>query len=126
MTPHLHTGIDMIEVSRIEAAVERWGVRFLRRVYTEQEIAHCRGKAQRLAARFAGKEAVSKALGVGLRTLSWRDIEILPDRRGKPRVHLHGRAAEIASRDQITGFDLSITHSRTDAIVMVVAWGEPR
>ncbi|MGH2441550.1 MAG: holo-ACP synthase [Chloroflexota bacterium] len=118
----LRTGIDLIEIERIESAVHRWGDRFLNRVYTEQEVAYCRGKPQRLAGRFAGKEAVSKALGVGIRTLRWRDIEILPDHRGKPRVHLQGRALRIAERLNIAGFDLSITHSRTDAMVVVVAW----
>ncbi len=124
MISRLHAGIDTIEIVRIEAAVTRWGERFLHRVYTERELAYCRGKSQRLAGRFAGKEAVSKALGVGIRTLRWRDIEILPDRRGKPHVHLHGRAADIATRERIIGFDISITHSRTDATVAVVAWGE--
>lgn len=118
------TGIDIIEIERIDHAVERWGNRFLQRIYTPGEIAHCRGRVQSLAGRFAAKEAVSKALGVGIRILRWRDIEILPDRRGKPIVHLHGKAADIAKRQGLTGFDVSITHSRTDAVAVVVAWGE--
>jgi holo-[acyl-carrier protein] synthase len=120
----IYSGIDLIEIDRIAEAVTRWGDRFLQRVYTEREIAYCRGKPRRLAGRFAAKEAVSKALGVGIRTLRWRDIEVLPDSLGKPHVFVHGRAAEIAARRKITAFEVSITHSRTDAVVMVIGWGE--
>ncbi len=118
------TGIDVIEIERIEAALERWGDRFLHRIYTDAEVVHCRGRAESLAGRFGAKEAVSKALGVGVRHLRWRDIEILADRRGKPTVRLHGRAAEVAVHQRLTGFDISITHSRSDAAVVVVAWGD--
>jgi holo-[acyl-carrier protein] synthase len=120
----LSTGIDVIEIERIAQAQARWGDRFLNRVYTERELAYCRGKAQRLAGRFASKEATSKALGVGVRHIRWRDIEILPDKRGKPHVYLHGRAASIAESMGFSGFDVSITHSRTDAVVVVVGWME--
>jgi holo-[acyl-carrier protein] synthase len=122
----MSTGVDVIEIERIGEAVDRWGDRFLSRVYTPGEIAYCRGRAQSLAGRFAAKEAVSKALGVGIRRIRWRDIEILPDPRGKPRVILHGRAANVASLQGIAGLDVSITHSRSDAVAMVVAWGEQR
>ncbi len=125
MTPiRITTGIDVIEIQRIEAALERWGERFMHRIYTEAEVDHCRGRAESLAGRFAAKEAVSKALGVGIRRLRWRDIEILADPRGKPTVRLHGRAAEVAAHQHLTGFDISITHSRSDAVVIVVAWGD--
>jgi holo-[acyl-carrier protein] synthase len=124
MSLQLTTGIDVIEIERIAAARDRWGQRFLNRVYTDREQAYCRDKAQRLAGRFAAKEAVSKALGVGIRHLRWRDIEILPNPRGKPEVHLHGRAADVARRMNLDHFEVSITHSRTDAIVVVVAWSE--
>jgi holo-[acyl-carrier protein] synthase len=120
----LTTGVDVIEIERIADAVDRWGDRFLHRVYSEGEIAYCRGRAQSLAGRFAAKEAVSKALGIGMRKIRWRDIEILPDPRGKPVVQLHGRAASAAGRQGITAMDVSITHSRRDAVAMVVAWGE--
>src|SRR5947209_4566537 len=83
------SGIDVIEIERIEAAVDRWGERFLQRIYTDAEQAYCRGKSRRLAGRFAAKEAASKALGVGVRHIRWRDIEILPDPRGKPTLSLH-------------------------------------
>jgi holo-[acyl-carrier protein] synthase len=116
--------VDVIEIDRIEHAVHRWGERFLNRVYTAGEIAYCRGRAQSLAGRFAAKEATSKALGVGIRRLSWRDIEILPDQRGKPTVHLHGKAVEVARWQKLEHFEVSITHSRTDAVAVVTAWGE--
>jgi holo-[acyl-carrier protein] synthase len=67
---------------------------------------------------------MSKALGVGIRGLRWRDIEILPDARGKPHVHLHGRAAKLAELHGLTGFEVSITHSNSDAVAFVVGWGE--
>lgn len=124
MSVSLSTGIDVIEIERIAQAHARWGDRFLNRVYTERELAYCRGKAQRLAGRFASKEATSKALGIGVRHIRWRDIEILPDVRGKPHVHLHGRAAIIAENMGFSGFDVSITHSRSDAVVVVVGWME--
>lgn len=120
----LATGVDLIEISRIAASVERFGNRFLSRVYTPAEVTICRGRAQSLAGRFAAKEAVSKALGVGIRTLRWRDIEILRDPRGKPLVRLHGKAATVATRQGFSNFEVSITHSRTQAMAMVIAWGE--
>lgn len=124
MNLRLCTGIDVIEIERISAAIERWGDRFLRRIYTPGEIAYCRGRTQSLAGRFAAKEATSKALGTGIRRLSWRDIEVLPDRRGKPYLFLQGRAAAVAAAQGLTVFEITITHSRSDAIAMVVAWGE--
>jgi holo-[acyl-carrier protein] synthase len=124
MTFQLTSGVDVIEIERIAHAVQRWGDRFLRRVYTDGEISYCRGRAQSLAGRFAAKEATSKALGVGIRRLSWRDIEILPDRRGKPHVFLHGKAAEVARWQELHHFEVSITHSRSDAVAMVTAWGD--
>lgn len=116
------SGIDVIEIDRIARAVERWGDRFLHRIYTDTEILHCRGRAQSLAGRFAAKEAASKALGVGIRVLSWRDIEVVRGPLGKPEMRLHGKAARIASARELTSFEVSITHSRTDAIAVVIAW----
>src|SRR4051794_4807981 len=106
MPVKLTQGIDVIEIARIEQAIARWGERFLGRIYTEREIEYCRGRAQRLAGRFAAKEAASKALGVGIRHLRWRDIEVLPDRRGKPHVYLHGRAAEIAAAQGLHRYEI--------------------
>lgn len=119
------SGIDVIEIERIDRAVDRWGDRFLHRVFTETEVLHCRGRAQSLAGRFAAKEAASKALGVGIRGLSWKDIEVVRGPRGKPVMHLHGKAARIAELQGLTSFEVSITHSRSDAIAVVIAWREP-
>jgi holo-[acyl-carrier protein] synthase len=117
----LTCGVDLIEIDRIEAAVERWGDRILNRVWTEREQAYCRGRGPQLASRFAGKEAVSKALGTGIKDIIWREIEILPDRRGKPMLFLHGRAKERATKLGLTQWAVSLTHSRNFACAMVVA-----
>ena len=123
-TVPLSVGIDMIEISRIAAAVERWGERFLTRVYTADEIARCHGKVASLAARFAAKEATSKALGVGIGWgggLRWTEIEVHNDRWGKPKVMLHGQAAELATKLGLNQWAISLSHSKDYAIAMVVA-----
>ena len=116
---HAH-GIDIVEISRIGAAIDLWGDRFLKRVYTEREIEYCRGRLPQLAARFAGKEAVMKALGTGYGGVSWRDMEILPDRRKAPLVYLHGRARSRADELGIDELAISLSHSREYAIASVV------
>ncbi|MBM4430354.1 MAG: holo-[acyl-carrier-protein] synthase [Chloroflexi bacterium] len=117
----LSTGVDIIEIERIERAISRWNGRFLQRVYTSTELALCRGRAPELAARFAGKEAVSKALGTGLLGVAWREIEILADSRGKPWVRLYGRAAQRAAELGLREFAISLSHSRDYAVALVVA-----
>ena len=92
-------GIDIIEIDRVEDVIARHGDASSI-VYTADEITHCRGRIPELAARFAAKEAVMKALGTGVRGVGWRDIEVLPNRRGKPLVFLYGRGAERAKRDR--------------------------
>jgi holo-[acyl-carrier protein] synthase len=114
-------GVDAVEIDRIARSLERFGERFLRRVYTEKEILYCRGRVSELAARFAAKEAISKALGTGIRGIVWREMEILPDRRGKPLVYLHGRAALRAVELGLAEFEVSLTHARELAIAVVVA-----
>lgn len=113
-------GIDIIEIDRVADVIARHGDRFLNRIYTEDEIAHCRGRVHELAARFAAKEAVMKALGTGVRGVGWRDIEVLPNRRGKPLVFLYGRGAARAERIQMRGLEISLTHSKLYAIASVV------
>src|SRR5437867_6396455 len=113
-------GVDIIEIERIERALAKFGPRFLRRVYTQLEAAFCRGRVAELAARFAAKEAVMKALGTGARGRAWREIEILPNQRGKPLVYLHGRAKQRAETIGLRGVDVSLTHSRELAIAAVV------
>jgi holo-[acyl-carrier protein] synthase len=118
----LSSGIDLIEIERIAVTVRRFGQRFLDRIYTQRELAYCRGRTERLAGRFAAKEAVSKALGVGIRRLRWRDIEVLPNRAGKPEVYLYGKAAAAARFKGINGISVSITHSRTLAAAVAIGF----
>lgn len=113
-------GIDIIEIARIGRVYDDFGERFLRRVYTERERERYRGRVNELAARFAAKEATSKALGTGIIGIRWKDMEVLPNRRGKPVLILHGRAAERARMLGLTDFSVSLTHSRTDAMAFVV------
>ena len=115
------TGIDIIEIERIARVVERYGERFLHRVYTEAERTLYRGRIPELAARFAAKEAVSKALGTGIWGIRWREMEILPDMRGKPLVYLHGAAAARARALNLRHFAISLSHSRDFATAVVVA-----
>ena len=121
--PMLCTGVDLTEIGRVEAALRRWGPRFLRRVYTEAEVRYCRGRVPELAARFAGKEAVMKALGTGARGIAWREIEILPARGGQPQVYLHGRAAVRADAIGLEAIAISLTHERGFAVASVVGTG---
>jgi holo-[acyl-carrier protein] synthase len=114
-------GIDLIEIPRIERAYNDFGERFLKRVYTERERERYRGRINELAARFAAKEATSKALGTGIVGIRWREMEVLPNRRGKPVLILHGQAAERARLLGLTQFSVSLTHSRNDAMAFVVA-----
>jgi holo-[acyl-carrier protein] synthase len=114
-------GTDIIEIARIQRALTDFGERFLERVYTERERDRYRHRVSELAARFAAKEATSKALGTGIRGIHWREMEILANRRGKPVLVLHGQAAERAKQLGLTEFSVSMTHSRTDAMAFVVA-----
>ena len=113
-------GVDIVEIDRIEKALAKFGERFLSRVYTPLEVAYCRGRVNELAARFAAKEGVMKALGTGAHGVSWREIEILPNHRGKPLVYLHGRAAARAERIGLTAVDVSMSHSRDLSVAIVV------
>jgi holo-[acyl-carrier protein] synthase len=119
-----YTGIDAADIPRIAHAVDRWGQRFLNRVYTQNEQRYCGMKMQRLAGRFAAKEAISKVLGTGIRYIRWQELEILPDQRGKPTVTLHGRAAIIAERLGLGPIGISITHTDTLALAFAVALGK--
>src|SRR5579883_1279828 len=117
----LTVGVDVIEIARVRAVLARHPRRFLDRVYTPGEVKHCRGRIAELAARFAGKEAVMKALGTGVRGIAWREIEILPNRRGKPLVLLHGNAEARAAALGMASIDISLSHSRDYAVASVVA-----
>lgn len=113
-------GVDIIEIARIKRVLDDFGDRFLKKVYTERERERYCDRVNELAARFAAKEATSKALGTGIRGIRWKEMEILSNRRGKPVLILHGKAAERAAQLGLTHFDVSLTHSRTDAMAFVV------
>ena len=117
----VEVGIDVIEIERIAAVLDRHGERFLRRIFTERERARYGRRPSELAARFAAKEATMKALGTGIRGVRWRDIETLSNRRGKPILTLHGTALARANLIGLRHFSISLTHSRTDATAIVVA-----
>ncbi len=115
-------GVDIIEIARIQRSIDDFGERFLRRVYTERERERYRNRVSELAARFAAKEATSKALGTGIIGIHWREMEVLPNRRGKPVLVLHGGAAIRAKMLGFTDFTVSLTHSKTDAMAFVIAF----
>ncbi|PKB69617.1 MAG: holo-[acyl-carrier-protein] synthase [SAR202 cluster bacterium Io17-Chloro-G5] len=117
----LTTGVDIIEIPRIKRVLDRYGQRFLDHVFTPDEIAYCRGRAPNLAGRFAAKEAAMKALGTGVRGVSWKDIEVIRADSGAPSLRLHGRAEKRAERLQVGEMSLSISHSREYAVAFVVA-----
>ena len=116
----ISVGVDVIEIGRVAATLERFGDRFLQRIYTPSEISYCRGRAPQLAARFAAKEAVMKALGTGTRGVGWREVEVTRKRSGEPQIALHGRAAARAQHLGIDRLAVSITHSREYAVASVV------
>ena len=120
----LRVGVDIIEIERIRAALERFPERFPRRIYTELEYARYGDKAPELAARFAGKEAVSKVLGTGFAGVSWREIEILSDGRGRPLVTLSGRAQRRAEELGIRHIEISLSHSNENAVAFAIGHGE--
>ena len=118
------TGIDATEIERIEEAIDRYGPRFLNRVYLPAEQAYClrkRRAAESFAARFAAKEAAAKALGTGISFgVSWREIEVVREPGGRPSLRFHGRAAEIAGRQGVVRAHLSLTHTGALATASVV------
>ena len=121
------TGVDLAEVARIRASVERYGERFTRRVFTENEIAYVERKAnkyERFAARFAAKEAGMKALGTGWnRGVRWKDFEVVNLPSGRPTLALHGVAAEIAAKQGVKAVQLSLTHTSENALAWVLFEG---
>lgn len=109
-------GVDLIEIERIEEALTRWQDRFLYRVYTAGELEICQQRVPALAVRFAGKEAIMKLLGTGVKGVGWKEIEILSLDSGKPVVHLHGRALQKAKEMGISQIEISLSHSRQNAL----------
>ena len=114
-------GIDIIEIERIELAIKRWRKRFLNRIYTDAELNTSGDKVSALASRFAGKEAVMKALGTGIKGVGWRDIEILSNSDGKPLVRLYGNALNKAKELNLNEFCISLSDTKQYAIAAVIA-----
>ncbi len=131
----VYHGVDIVEIERISHAITRWGEQFLRRVFTERELADAAGRTSSLAARFAAKEAAAKALGVGVRGLGarreavdrrpvgWHEIEVVRTASGQPRLQLYGRAAERARELGWHSTALSMSHARATAVASVTALG---
>src|ERR1700729_3928158 len=117
-------GTDLIETRRVQESIDRFGERFLERIFTAGEIAYCTRKknaAESFAARFAAKEAGAKALGTGIsRGVSWREFEVRRETSGRPTLHLGGRAAELAEAMGVRRVHLSLTHSQELAMAVVV------
>jgi holo-[acyl-carrier protein] synthase len=118
----LCNGVDIVEISRIKIMVERFGKRFLDRIYTQHELEICKKIPARLSSRFAGKEAVMKALGTGIRGISWREIEISAEPGGKPVVNLYGKARVKA--ESLGMKSLAISLSDTDELSIAFVVGE--
>jgi len=118
------TGIDIAEVPRLEQTIQRFGQRFLHRVFTESEIRYCESKANRIeryAARFAAKEAAMKALGTGWNHgVAWRDVEVCRQPGGRPTITFHGKAAEFAAKLGAVHVALSLSHTAQHAIAQVI------
>ena len=120
----LVTGVDLIEIERVQGAIQRYGQRFLGRVFTPGELAEAGQSPASLAARFAAKEAVAKALGSGIGPVAWLDIEILRGPARQPILHLHGAASDLAAELGVKRWSLSLSHTHEHAIAMVVGFGE--
>jgi len=118
------SGIDLAEIGRLQQSIDRYGPRFLDRIFTATEQAYClrkRNSAESFAARFAAKEAGAKALGTGIsQGVGWLEIEVARERNGRPTLQLHGRAAQIASSLGVVRIALSITHTAQLAMASVV------
>ena len=119
----LSTGIDLIEIERVRTAIESHGDRFLKRVFTARELDVLGGKVESLAGRFAAKEATAKALGSGIGDVTWKEIEILRGDAGQPELILHGQADILAKKLGLINWSVSLSHSQSHAIAMVVATG---
>jgi holo-[acyl-carrier protein] synthase len=122
--PSLRTGVDLIEIDRFTSAQHRYKERFLQRVFTTVELAENGGNMASLAARFAAKEAVAKAFGTGIGSISWHDIEIYRGSAGEPVLQLHGPARRMADELGLIHWSLSLSHTQKHAIAFVVALGE--
>jgi holo-[acyl-carrier protein] synthase len=122
----LAAGVDVIEVERIDRAILRHGQRMFNRFYTVQELIDAHGHTPALAARFAAKEAVAKALGTGIGDVGWKEIEIITGPQRQPILHLHGKAAEVAESLGLTVWSVSLSHTHQHAMAIAVAMQESK
>ena len=125
--PNVKIGTDICQINRIKSVYKRYGKRFLKRILTENEIKYVTSRKKtsmnRLAGRYAAKEAVSKVLGTGLRGVYFKEIEILRESSGAPKIVLHKRAKQKAKEKKLNNFEVSISHERDFAIAFVVGVG---
>ncbi len=119
----LATGVDLIEIARIEEVIARHGKHYLERIYTPAELAQCGKRTESLAGRFAAKEAAVKALGCGIGDVSWQEIEVLGDDQNAPVLTLHGEALKRADALGLSTWSVSISHSQSHSVALVVAIG---
>lgn len=119
----LACGVDLVDLALLGRMVEKGGQRYLDRLFTPAEQAHCQGRVPQLGTRLAAKEAVSKALGTGIRGVNWTDIEVHTALEGQPSVHLHGPAQDRAERLGLTTWRLSLSHEGEFAVAFAVATG---
>jgi holo-[acyl-carrier protein] synthase len=117
----LATGVDLIEIARIEEVVARHGKYYLERIFTSAELEYCGKRAESLAGRWAAKEAVAKALGTGIGDVAWKEIEILGDEQKAPVLILYGAAGNKAKELGLINWSVSISHNQSNAIAFVVA-----
>lgn len=120
----LATGVDLIEIARIETVLSRQGNAWLERIFTPAELDYCGKRAESLAGRWAAKEAVAKALGSGIGDVSWKEIEILGDEQNAPVLKLYGAAESKARELGLTNWSVSISHNQSLSVAFVVAMGE--
>jgi holo-[acyl-carrier protein] synthase len=113
-------GVDIVEIERVESAINRCGERFLRRVYTETELRTCQDGPSSLASRFAAKEAVMKVLGTGGIGIAWREIEILTGNDGRPSVKLYGQALNKAAELNLKEVSVSLSDSKQYAVAVAI------
>jgi len=120
----ISTGVDLIEIIRIEGAVDRFGLKFLKRIFTKKELSQFMDNLESLAVRFAAKEAVSKALGCGIGEVGWQEIEVLRDDKDTPVLFLHGRAFQRADQLGFHDWSISLSHTAKYAVAFVVVIGD--
>jgi holo-[acyl-carrier protein] synthase len=119
----IRSGVDILEVDRVDRAILRHGERFFERFFTTQELIDCRGQTPALAARLAAKEAVAKALGTGIGLVGWKDIEVVAGPRRQPMLELHGEARRVADAMGLDQWTISLSDTHEHAVAVAVAMG---